>query len=167
MEYKKYMKHTSNPRTTRLIARCTILFLFLCAASYAYASPAQEMDALLATSEVNYGQAARILLILTDNAPQSINEDAAFVEVKTKEWLPSKTQINDSVTMGNVSMLVMHAFDMKGGFMQRLFPGPRYSFREMSRNGLLPSPSDPSHKISGADLLNILDKVSVYTGREL
>jgi hypothetical protein len=48
--------------------------------------------------------------------------------------------------------------------MQRLFPVPRYCYREMTRYRLIPAGSDPSHTVSGESLLNILTKVSAYTG---
>jgi hypothetical protein len=53
----------------------------------------------------------------------------------------------------------MKAFGLKGSFLYKIAPGPRYSFRELQYRRLLPANADPSRPVSGKLLLQILGNV--------
>jgi hypothetical protein len=68
--------------------------------------------------------------------------------------------------MGELSRLAMGAFGLSGGFLYRLFPGPRYAYRAMVWYRLLPPDSDPGGVVSGEDLLYITGQLLSLAGEE-
>jgi outer membrane protein OmpA-like peptidoglycan-associated protein len=56
----------------------------------------------------------------------------------------------------------MNAFDINGSFLYALFPGPRYAFRELDYLRLIPGRRDPALRVSGEELLRMLDMVMVW-----
>jgi outer membrane protein OmpA-like peptidoglycan-associated protein len=122
------------------------------------------MDLLLETEAASFGQAARFVL----DAANLIDPDSAsgaFALARQKGWLPEKAPEEGPITTGELAFLIMKSFDMKGSFLYRLFPGPRYAFRELDYRGLLPGRRDPGLKVSGEGLLRILGMTSSYLGR--
>ncbi|MDR1058006.1 MAG: OmpA family protein [Treponema sp.] len=122
------------------------------------------MDILLETEAVSFGQAARFVLD-TANQIDPGSASGAFALARQKGWLPEKAQEDGSIRTGELSFLIMNAFDMQGSFLYRLFPGPRYAFRELDYRGLLPGRRDPALRVSGEGLLRILSMTSAYLGR--
>jgi outer membrane protein OmpA-like peptidoglycan-associated protein len=123
------------------------------------------MDILLETEAVSFGQAARFVLITTDWIDPASAAGAAYALAREKGWLPEKSLEQSPIRTGELSFLIMNAFDMKGSFLYSLFPGPRYAFRELDYLGLLPGRRDPALPVSGEGLLRILDMTSSHTGK--
>ena len=53
----------------------------------------------------------------------------------------------------------MDAFDLPGGIMYRLFPGPRYATREIAYQGFIRGSTLPGRPVSGREVINILRRV--------
>jgi hypothetical protein len=92
--------------------------------------------------------------------PASADADAAFDAAK--EWLPANAEPDAALTLAELSYLVMRSFQIKGGAMYRIFPGPRYAYREMVYRNLVQAESDPAWKVSGYRLLHIIGRVLEY-----
>ncbi len=72
---------------------------------------------------------------------------------------PSESGSERSISLGEYSYLIMQAFDIPGGLMYRLFPGPRYATREIAYQGFIRGSEMPGRTISGREVLNILRRV--------
>jgi hypothetical protein len=128
------------------------------------AQTAAEIDLLLEADAASFGQAARFVL----NAANLIDPDSAagaFALARQKGWLPEEALEHSPITTGELAFLIMNAFGIKGSFLYRLFPGPRYAFRELDYRGLLPGRRDPALQVSGESLLRILSTASAYLER--
>jgi outer membrane protein OmpA-like peptidoglycan-associated protein len=66
------------------------------------------------------------------------------------------------IKLKELSVLIMKSFNIKGSFLYALFPGPRYSYRELQYRGFLPEGSDPAMRVSGPELLEIVERVLHY-----
>jgi outer membrane protein OmpA-like peptidoglycan-associated protein len=75
---------------------------------------------------------------------------------RNKGWVPRRAAEQDTAPLGAVSLLVMRAFDLKGGLMYRLFHRPRHAARELVYLKLLETYSDPARPVSGDRLFRIL-----------
>ena len=53
----------------------------------------------------------------------------------------------------------MKAFNLGGGLMYTLFPGPRYAYRELTFLNLLSSKGGPYREVSGLEVVNTLSRV--------
>jgi hypothetical protein len=132
------------------------------------AQTAAELNTVLETSAVTCAQAARFVLTSADVVPEeSFAGDAAFEQAVANRWLPSAAAADDPVRLGDLSFLLMRAFQVRGGLMYTLRPGPRYAFRTMVSRSLIQGTSDPAMTVSGERFLRILGNVLSYKGEDL
>jgi outer membrane protein OmpA-like peptidoglycan-associated protein len=144
------------------VARVLFLLMLLSAGSL-HAQVAAEMDALLETPAINFVQASRFVLAAADifqpEGYQADGHPAAFDLARDRGWLPKKAIATSQVRLGELCLLVMRAFNMKGSVLYALFPGPRYAFRELDYLRMIPGRRDPARRVSGEELLRIVDLV--------
>jgi len=141
------------------------MFLFLLP-MLAFAPPAlqaqtaADMETMLGSDTVSTAAAARFVLgaadLLTPGLSGSEAERAAYEMASSRGWV--KASAGDAISMEETAFLVMKAFDLKGGLMYSLFKNPRYAYREMVYRKLIPGQTYQGTKVSGAKLLQILDK---------
>lgn len=133
--------------------------LFLAAAAGLYAQSAKEMDLLLADPGVSYARAARYVLPAAGILPAAVSEADAFKAALEKGWLPDGADPAATIRLDDSAYLVMRAFSLEGGLMYRLFPGPRYAYRELSYRRYIQGRRDPAQPVSGERLVRILGRV--------
>ena len=150
-------------------------FLFLAAVcllfaglSFVHAQTAAELEAVLSDPALSCAQAALFVASSSPNggayAGDGLNE--AFALAMERRWFPKGTEPGEIINMGKLSFLLMKAFDIKGGLMYRIFPGPRYAFRSMVSKSYIQEAADPDMKASGEYFLNILGRVIDAEGGE-
>ena len=67
------------------------------------------------------------------------------------------------IRLGELCSFIMETFNIEGSFLYNLFPGPRYGYREMRYLRLIPEPNDPAMRVSGLQLMQIVERVLHYT----
>jgi hypothetical protein len=134
-----------------------LLFFGVCLllASPIIAQTAAEMETLLATSALNYEQAASFVL----RAADITTSGPAFNYVTDRKWLSSKTAPDGIAALNEVSLLIMGAFNIKGGIMYSAFKSPRYAYRELVHQGIILGRTDPDLVVSGDRLLFMIGRV--------
>ena len=130
-----------------------------------HAQTAAEMEGLLDTEEITHIQAAWFTLASVLETPPP-DQAAAFALALERGWLPANAEPGGPVKLRNLSLLLMKAFDLEGGLMYRLFPGPRYAYREMKARGFIEGRAWPGFTVSGERFLQILGNVLFHTGDE-
>jgi hypothetical protein len=143
--------------------RCisVLLFFLVILPAFLHAQSAAEMDALLETRALSYGQAAYV--ILNGAGGGDLSPGAAFAAAQDKGWLPPGAAPGDTAGLGTVSLLIMRSFNLKGGFMYTLFHSPRHALRELTHLGIIRERMDPAGAVSGEKLLEILGEVLTLT----
>ena len=137
----------------------TFFLLFLCAALYA--QTAEEIQTLLQTPAISYAQAARFVLEAADvsgSYDKTSGQDAVRFAVENK-WLPQKADAQNPISLEDLSLLIMKAFNLKGGPMFALFHNAHYSYREMVYKDLIQGRTDPHMKVSGYTMLLIVNRL--------
>ena len=117
-----------------------------------------SMDSVLEEKEVTYGSISYLLLVGTG----VLGEDSSFQEAAEKmasEFPATEMSSNSSLTIGELSFMVMNAYRIKGGLMYRLFPGPRYAVRELRHKKILQGKTYSTMNISGERACRILGRV--------
>ena len=71
---------------------------------------------------------------------------------------------DEKADLQSVCYVFAKATDLKGGICYSLFKSPRYALRELKANGIIPSKSDPSMKISGRQTISILKSCIELSG---
>jgi hypothetical protein len=128
----------------------------------AFGQTAEKLDAVLDAERVSFAQAAAIVLPAAGLLSPEAGPDEAFA--RAREWLPHRAERDSTITLGELSHLVMRSFSLSGGFMYALFPGPRYAYRALAWRRLLPPGSDPGRFLTGEELLYITGRVLSLTG---
>jgi hypothetical protein len=135
-----------------------LLFLsiaFLALTAPVFAQTATEIEALLSAEALTYEQAASFVLSAADVPVSS----AAYSYAARRNWLSAKTAADGDAALNEVSLLLMGAFDIKGGIMYSLTNSPRYTYRELVHLGIIQGRADPSLAVSGELLVFMVGKV--------
>lgn len=136
-----------------------LVLFFMASAAGIHAQPAKEVDLLLADPQVSYARAARYVLPAADILPVSASEADAFKAALEKGWLPEGADPASPIRLDESAYLVMSAFSLRGGLLYRLFPGPRYAYRELVYKQYIQGRRDPAQPVPGERLVRILGRV--------
>ncbi|MDR1428650.1 MAG: hypothetical protein LBI85_00035 [Spirochaetaceae bacterium] len=139
----------------RVLFMVSAMVLF---AAAAYGQTAAETESLLDAGEISFSQAAYFTLASVVETPPD-DPEAAFAEAGKRGWLPAGADGGGSVTLGDLSLLLVKAFNLKGGLMYRFFPSSRYAYREMTSRGFIEGRAYPDLKVSGELFLRILGNI--------
>ncbi|MDR1142903.1 MAG: hypothetical protein LBK77_01635 [Spirochaetaceae bacterium] len=139
------------------------VIVILCAAvsGIGSAQTAEELDGILGSREITYAQAARFVLASAD---ASLGGGDAFQAARNEGWLPRRAEADRPIRLGELSLLIMKSFGLRGGILYTLFPGPRYANRELIYLGLLRGRTDPGGSVDGGSFLQILGRTLTFTG---
>jgi hypothetical protein len=131
-------------------AICHLLF----GGSLLFGQTARELQTLLATEAVSYGQAASFVLRAADIAETG----DAFEYAVGQSWLPAEAEKDAPAKLDGVSLLVMRAFGMKGGAFYTMMKTPHYAYRELVRQNIIQGRADSDMAVSGDLLLFIINR---------
>lgn len=138
--------------------------LFALAISSAYSQSDEIIDSVLDQDTISYGNAAYLVLSATGEVSESSTPQSAISSQGTSMWGFEGKTAESQMSYGEFSYMLMTSFDMSGGLLYRVFPGPRYAAREMSFLGIAPSRVAPGKNLSGADALQMLNEVMELVG---
>ena len=148
------------------IHKYCLCFLFMCVCSFVCAQTAAEMDRLLEKEKISSGEAARFVLEVAGLLPPGVSgqaaENAAYDIAKSKGWITKG--VNEKLSLQETAFLIMSAFQLQGGVLYTLAPGPRYAYREMVYRRLIQGRADPDMSVSGQRLLHIIDRTMSHSG---
>jgi outer membrane protein OmpA-like peptidoglycan-associated protein len=127
---------------------------------------ADELESLLASEKLSCAQAARFTLEAADAAVFTDPEEA-FRYALERKWLPAGSLPGSPVRLKGVALLIMRAFNLRGGVFYSLFKNPHYSYRELVYKKIILGRTDPDQTISGELFLQILGRTFSFTGETI
>jgi hypothetical protein len=142
----------------------TVWFIVFAAVSVLLsAQTASEMDRILSAQDITCTQAARFVL----EAAKALPKDGdAFKAAQGREWLPAEAKADSPIRLGEVSLLMMKAFALKGGILYSFFPNPRYACRELVYLQIIQGRTDPGEGLDGETFLQILGRLLSHIGED-
>jgi len=137
---------------------CLVWSLAVLLSAPLHAQTAAELEGLLQIQAVSRAQAARFVLEAAGlmTAPGA---DEAFAFATERSWLSKNAAAEKPITLAELSFLIMKAFNLKGGMMYALLPGPRYAYKSMISRSFIQDPADPAMTLNGGRFLLILGNV--------
>jgi len=141
------------------------IILFLTSAAFLSAQTADEIETLLNTRAVTYGQAARFVLEASDALVTGSHEEAFRYAVQ-QNWLPANSSSGDPARFDQISLLLMRSFNMNGGLMYTLTKSSHHAYRELVYRNVIQTRSDPAMIVSGEELLFIVGRLLSMLGTE-
>jgi len=138
---------------------------FLVILSFLPGQTAIEIEELLDTGALSYGQAARFVLRAADLPGQEdfFKEADAFGFAADRSWLPGNAASGGKASLEGVSLLIMRSFEIRGGLFYSVFKSPHYAYRELVYKDIIQGRTDPEMAVSGETLLFLVNRVLSLT----
>lgn len=144
-----------------------LAFILLGAIVNVSAQSNEVLDALLEEDTTTYGQAAYLVLTASARIPDDASPATAAEEIAAQGWkVPARTA-EEPLTLGEYSFLLMQAFEIKGGIMYRIIPGPRYAGRELAYLKFIKGNTSPYRAFSGEEAIGILGRLLEWKEEQL
>ena len=143
-----------------------LLVLFI--GGLAFAQSADEITAILNTDEVTYGQVCYLSAVHQNLISDEDGYDDAINVLYQAGQLPEQVSGQMEVYMQNLAFIYLQMWpEVKGGLMYRLTKGsPRYAFKQLKTDGVIPDDADPGDLVSGREALNILTACMMQYGTD-
>ena len=133
--------------------KCLLACLFIAVPVFLPAQTAQAIEEILATRAVSNQQAAWLVL---EAAGVSYRGDA-FRHAAEQGWLTGGA--NDRIRLDQACLLIMRAFDMRGGLFYSLTGSAHYAYRELTYLNVIQERSVPGMEVSGELLLFMTGRI--------
>jgi len=158
-----YTKGGNNPVLMKKII-CFLVLLSAAALVFIPAQVADEIEILLDTEVISYGQAARFILQAADisgidDSSLFLTREKAFNIARERRWLPKRAEIDAPARLDGISLLLMRSFGLRGGIFYSLFRNPHYAYREMVYREIIYGRIDAKMTMSGDMLLYMVNRV--------
>jgi hypothetical protein len=138
----------------RIITILVILF----AGTLAFAQSADVVTDILESDEATYGQVCYLSAIHQGLISEDADYEEAVEVLYNRGQIPENVSAYDSVFMANLAFIYVQIWpNIKGGLMFALTNGsPRYAFKKLKSDGVIPDSTDPKQIVTGREALNIL-----------
>jgi len=131
----------------------------LAAAGCLWGQSNELLDTLFDEPATTLGQAAYLVLTASGRIPDDSSPADAAASLAGQGWNVPERIADEPLTLGEYSHLLMQAFELKGGVMYRIVPGPRYAGRELAYLELIKGDTSPYRTFSGEEAIGILGRL--------
>lgn len=139
-----------------------IIFLGFFISFFAYSQSADVITDILNTKQVTLGQICYLSAVYQGLVSENADCQQAFSVLEKKQQLPKYQYSDMPVPYANLCYIYAQMWNVKGGIMYRLFnAAPRYAFKQLKYDGVIPPDADPNHILSGQEALNVLTLCSI------
>jgi outer membrane protein OmpA-like peptidoglycan-associated protein len=142
----------------RLVFKALTVLVVVTLSGPLFAQTADKIEALLNSPAINWPTAAQFVLEASEKAVIA-DPAAAFHFAAEKNWLPQKAVPEGVARLDGISLLLIEAFDIKGGLMYSLIKNPHYAYRELVYRDIIQGITDPAMAVSGEELLFLVSKL--------
>ena len=134
----------------------------------AFAQSADVVTDILKSDEATYGQVCYLSAIHQGIISEDASYEDAVNALLNRGQIPENVGAYDSVFMANLAFIYVQIWpNIKGGLMFSLTNGsPRYAFKKLKSDGVIPENTDPKAVVSGTDALNILTACMMEYGAD-
>jgi len=144
-----------------------LTLLFAVTAGLSAQSTAQEMETIFEAQTVTYAQVSRFALDAANVLAARTNEEA-FTYAMENNMLPKNTAADDIARLDKISLLLMRAFNVKGGLFYSITKAPRYAYRELVYQQVIQHRASPDMKVSGQQFIFYVNRmIAMQEVREL
>ncbi len=135
-----------------------LTLIFFLSSFIIYAQSNEQIDKIMNSNRVTIEEASLLILSSADLIDSEADSSTALKYINDKKWYKKDLKGDTPATAGDVSYIFMKAFNLKGGIMYKILPGPRYAAREMEYRKILDRKTEVSSIMSGEDFLVFLSE---------
>ncbi len=145
------------------------IIIFLIFSGVVYSQSADVITDILNSPEVNYGQVCYLSAVKQGLISESASYDEAIEVLFENNQIFENVDKDTPVVYVNLAFIFSSLFEIKGGIMFRLTRGsPRYAFRQMVSDGVIPDDARPGVIASGPETLSLFTAcINKYEGVNL
>jgi hypothetical protein len=136
-----------------------LVVALLAAAGNIWGQSNELLDTLFEEPATTLEQAAYLVLTASGRIPDDSSPSDAAVSLTGQGWSVPERGADEPLTLGEYSHLLMQAFELKGGVMYRIVPGPRYAGRELAYLKIIRGDTSPYRTFSGEEAIGILGRL--------
>jgi hypothetical protein len=144
-----------------------LAFVLLGAIIHVSAQSNEVLDVILEEETLSFGQAAYLVLSASARISDDTTPAEAAAEIAKQEWTVPTRAAEEPLTLGEYSFLLTQAFELKGGVMYRIFPGPRYAGRELVHLQFIKGNTSLNRTFSGEEAIGILGRLMGWKEEQL
>jgi hypothetical protein len=133
-----------------------LLVLILLSGRAVFAQSNALVDEILGQERLTAEAAAYLALAGAGRLDAEAPPADALAYARERGWILAAYNATDAVRLGDFAHLVVRAFEIPGGLMFRLFPGPRYAARELAFREIVVGSVTPYRGLSGEEAMRIL-----------
>ena len=139
---------------------CFLLLVFLGVGAIAgFAQSNKLIDTVLGQKEADYSTTVYLVFSAAGLVPENTTTETAVKALSDKNWGITAPETPSPISLGHYSYLLMKAFNIEGGLLYTLLPGPRYATREVAYLGFVTDRPTPYRYLTGEEVLRILGLV--------
>ena len=130
-----------------------VIFLF---SSFAFSQSADFVSNILESPQVTFGQIGYLVAVYQNFVPESATEDEAMASLFNAGQIQGVIDSSKIIRYDEAAFLFSKIWKINGGLFFRLTKAnPRYAFRQLRADGVIPKNADPSNSPSGVQILNM------------
>ena len=122
-----------------------------------FSQSSEQISAILKSEKATCAQVSYLAAVYANKISDSDSDSQAFDALKSEGYFSDEASADSEVTLAEAAFVYAKALNLKGGLFYSLFKNKRYAYKELKAQGVLPSNSDPSMKISGRDSLDLFN----------
>jgi len=88
------------------------------------------------------------------------------VKNENENLIRNSVSAEDVIPIKTYAFLLMKAFDVKGGMMYRIYPCPRYAYRDLRYLAVIQGKNNPTASMTGTTMLQIFSRIDMVQGGE-
>lgn len=148
----------------RIPAVLQVLLLFAIVSPIVPAQSNETLDTILGREVARTGEALYMVFLASGRGTDAESQQDVYQRIGRdwSRWGLSPRAAVAPITFGEYAHVLMQAFDIPGGVMYRLAPGPRYAAREVVYRGFARGPRTANRPLSGEEMLRILGNVRAW-----
>jgi len=117
------------------------------------------IDNLLEKDKAGFGSASYMVFTAAGILKDNSSFEEALQYLNKLKWKMNNKEPGEYITLGEYSYMLMKTFNIDGGIMYQIFPGPKYAARELFYLKLIDKDRDSSRYISGEEVIRILGRL--------
>lgn len=136
-----------------------LIIVFICLPLFLHSQSNTVIDELLDKEKADWGQTTYLVLTAAELLDENADMTEVMATLEVQQWRIDTKDPDEFISLGEYSYLLMKAFDLTGGLMYKLLPGPRYAARELDYLDFIYDNKSPYRTLSGEEVLRILGKL--------
>lgn len=131
-----------------------------------YAQSSEVVTEIINSPTATFGQICYFVSVHQGFISEDADYNEAIKVLYNKGQIPRVVYEDTPIPLANIAYLYAQMWNVKGGVMYKLFNGaPRYAFKQLKADGVIPQNKNPRSTISGLEALNIYTTSSIVYGR--